>query len=111
MKTYKVIERKSHVMGMPLEDIGVVTIFFSTLIILYNILTLWLPMSKHFLLAIALLSLALLAALRWANKHRQPGFLTSWLAYRLKTPRNIFYHKTIYFLTDDRQTYQKKGQA
>ena len=97
-------------MGIPVEDIGLVVTFFTACTILYNILNLWLAVPKHFLLATALLSLALLAVLKRANKRRQPGFLASWLAFRLKTPKHIYCHKTIYFFTNDLKNDQKKGQ-
>ena len=108
MKTYKLIEKKSHLLGMPLEDLGLVIIFFATLVISYNIMNLWLTVSRHFLLIAALISLALLVVLKKVNKSHQPGFLTSWLAFRLKTPRHIFYQKPIYFLSNDDKTNQVK---
>lgn len=101
MNTYKVIEKPSGLLGITFEDFAVLMGVVLLTLFPINLLKVWIALPKALTVASYLLILATYILLRRINKKKVPGYLYSWLAYRLLTPRHLYIEKNLEFLHPD----------
>ncbi|MBC6612445.1 hypothetical protein F1C16_20515 (plasmid) [Hymenobacter sp. NBH84] len=89
MQSYKSIERPAQVLGMNLQDLGLVVGLFIGSILGLGVASLVVHVPTLLYLIIFLLTLGLLMGLRYLAKHKPPGFLLGWLAFQFVQPRRI----------------------
>ena len=109
MNTYKVIEKPSGLFGITFEDAAIlVGVMFLTLFPL-NVLKIWFKLPSWLTLFSYALIVVTYIVLRRVNKMKMPGYLFSFLAWKLVTPRHIYIDKELEFLKpDDAVTKEKK---
>lgn len=89
MRSYKSIERPAQVLGMNLQDLGLVVGLFIGSVLLLGFLSLAIKIPRLVYLVVILAELALLLGLRYLSKTRAPGFLMGWLSFTFIQPRRI----------------------
>ncbi|MEM6342966.1 MAG: hypothetical protein AAF927_03765 [Bacteroidota bacterium] len=91
MRVYKSLERKSWVLGLPLNQIGLLLCLFLVLTVGGSLLSVLLALPWWYYLASLALVLSLYLLLRKAAKRQHPDFLLSFLSYRYFQPDEIDY--------------------
>jgi hypothetical protein len=89
MQTYKRIERQAQVLGMNIQDLGLV---FGLLIcggLLSGVLGLVISVPVWVYLLLLLTSAVLFFGLKYLAKHKPPGFLMGYLSFHLQQPRRL----------------------
>ncbi|GAB3840804.1 hypothetical protein [Hymenobacter jeollabukensis] len=89
MQTYKSIERPAQVLGLAIQDLGLV---FGLLIVgglLTGVLGLVISIPAWVYLVLLLTSLGLFFGLKYLAKHKPPGFLMGYVSFNLQQPRRL----------------------
>lgn len=89
MRSYKSIERPAQVLGMNIQDLGLVVGLFIGSVLLLGFLGMAIKIPRLVYLAVILVELVLLLGLRYLSKTRAPGFLMGWLSFTFIQPRRI----------------------
>jgi hypothetical protein len=89
MRSYKSIERPAQVLGMNLQDLGLVVGLFIGSVLLLGFLGMAIKIPRLVYLVVILTELALLLGLRYLSRTRAPGFLMGWLSFTFIQPRRI----------------------
>lgn len=89
MRSYKSIERPAQVLGMNLQDLGLVVGLFIGSVLLLGFLGMAIRIPRLVYLVVILVELTLLLGLRYLSKTRAPGFLMGWLSFTFIQPRRI----------------------
>ncbi len=89
MRSYKSIERPAQVLGMNLQDLGLVVGLFIGSVLLLGFLGMAIKVPRLVYLVVILVELALLLGFRYLSKTRAPGFLMGWLSFTFIQPRRI----------------------
>lgn len=90
MRTYKSIERKTNVLGIPIQEFGMLACLLVILILIGGIVGFFIDVSGKFFLFSLALVLSLYGVLRHAAQKKHPGFLLSWLSYHCFQPKTIY---------------------
>ncbi|EMR00617.1 hypothetical protein [Cesiribacter andamanensis] len=89
MRTYRSIERKSRILGMPAGDLLLLLSLLVLLVLLGGIMGTFLKVSKYYYFSSLLAVLMLQFFLRYLNRRKHPSFLASWISYRFLQARKI----------------------
>ncbi|WP_017733366.1 hypothetical protein [Nafulsella turpanensis] len=89
MKTYKSIERKSMILGMPVQDLLLLMALLIGLVLLGGVMGTFMPVSKYYYLLSLCLVLLLLLLLRSLGRRKHPTFLSSVISYYFLQARRI----------------------
>lgn len=89
MKTFKTIEKKSQILGMPLADLMFVSTLLIVLIVLGGIAGAFMEVSKYYYLISLLIVVILFLILKTVNQKKHPSFLLSWLSYHFFQAKKI----------------------
>jgi hypothetical protein len=89
MKTYKSIERKSIILGMPVEDIMLLLSLLLGLVMLGGIMGASIKVSKLYYLISLLSVIALQFGLKYFNQKKHPTFIRSFISYYFLQVRRI----------------------
>ena len=95
MKTFKVLEKPSGIMGISFEDLGLLSSVSLAVFFLINLLNIWVSVPGWIFLVAILLVFGLFIFIKRSNKDKKPQYLLSRVAW-LRTPRRIFYHSSIF---------------
>jgi hypothetical protein len=89
MRTYKSIERQAQVLGMNLQDLGLV---FGLLIVgglFTGVLGLMISVPAWVYFLLLLTTAVLFFGLKYLAKHKPPGFLMGYASFHLQQPRRL----------------------
>lgn len=89
MKTYKSIERKSRVLGMPVNDLALLFFLLIALVMLGAVLGAFMKVSKYYYLCSLLAVIVLQFVLKYFNRRKHPTFIASFFSYRFLQARKI----------------------
>jgi threonine/homoserine/homoserine lactone efflux protein len=86
MKTYKSIERKSLILGMPIGDLMLLLALLIALVLLGSIGSIFFPVSKFYYLSTVGMVLLLYLAMKFINRRKHPNFLVAALSFHVRQP-------------------------
>lgn len=89
MRTYKSIERKSVILGMPVGDLLLLLSLLVALVLLGGVLGTFIRVSKYYYFGSLLFLIVLQFILRYLNRRKHPTYLASWISYHFLQPRRI----------------------
>ena len=89
MRSYKSIERPAQVLGMNLQDLGLLIGLFIGSVLLLGFLGMAVRVPRLVYLLVILSELGLLLGLRYLSRHQAPGFLLGWLSFTFIQPRRL----------------------
>lgn len=109
MKTYKSIERKSIILGMPAGDLMLLLCLLLVLVLLGGIMGTFTQVSKYYYLCALLSVIALQFVLQYLNRRGHPTYVASLISYYfLQARRIIITQKPI---DHGRFTQKRKGAS
>ena len=89
MRSYKSIERPAQVLGMNIQDLGLLVGLFIGSVLLLGFLGMAVRIPRLVYLLVVLVELGLLLGLRYLSKKQAPGFLMGWLSFTFIQPRRL----------------------
>ena len=89
MRSYKSIERPAQVLGMNLQDLGILVGLFIGSVLLLGFLGMAIKIPRLVYLLVILSEIGLLLGLRYLTRTQAPGFLMGWLSYTFIQPRRL----------------------
>ncbi|MEN7551853.1 hypothetical protein AAG747_28310 [Rapidithrix thailandica] len=89
MKTYLSLEKKSRVLGLPVNDWILLGCLVVGLTLLGGMVNLFVPVPRGYYLTILLLISLVGWVVQKANKQQHPGFLFSFLSFHLVQAKKI----------------------
>jgi hypothetical protein len=89
MRTYKSIEKKSVILGMPVMDLMLLLSSLVGLVMLGSIVSLFTVVSKYYYLGSLGLVILGYGILRYANRYGHPAYLPAALSFHFKQARQI----------------------
>ncbi|UOQ75241.1 hypothetical protein [Hymenobacter cellulosilyticus] len=89
MRSYKSIERPAQVLGMNIQDLGIMVGLFIGSVLLLGFLGMAVKIPRLVYLLVILAELGLILGLRYLSKRQAPGFLMSWLSFTFIQPRRL----------------------
>ncbi|MDO1449835.1 hypothetical protein Q0590_26385 [Rhodocytophaga aerolata] len=89
MKTYKSLERKSLILGMPLTDLLLLLSLLIALVLLGSIGSLFFPVSRYYYLATVAIIAGLYLLMKFINRKGHPHFLFAALSFHFRQPHVI----------------------
>ena len=89
MRSYKSIERPAQVLGMNLQDLGILVGLFIGSVLLLGCLGMAVKIPRLVYLLVILSEVGLLLGLRYLTRTQAPGFLMGWLSYTFIQPRRL----------------------
>ena len=89
MRSYKSIERPAQVLGMNIQDLGIMVGLFIGSVLLLGFLGMAVKIPRLVYLLVILVEIGLIIALRYLSKTQAPGFLIGWLSYTFIQPRRV----------------------
>ena len=89
MKTFKTIERKAQLLGLPMQDLFALLFGLSLAIVAGIILNFVVAVSKYYFLAVLASVVGAFFLLKRINRRKHPSFLFSYLSYHLWQPRKL----------------------
>ncbi|MGD1889759.1 MAG: hypothetical protein ACFB15_04030 [Cyclobacteriaceae bacterium] len=107
MKTFRSIEKQAQLLGLPMNDLFVLLLLMSLLIVLGIVLNLIIPLSKYYFWTVILATIFTYFLLRKVNRQRHPTLLFSYLSYHFRQPRRLSVWGTVNRKpeTGDRRAY------
>lgn len=108
MNTYKVIEKPSGIFGITFEDFAILMVVVLLTLFPINLLKVWFELPKWLTVVSYIIIIATYVTLRRINKKKVPGYLYSWLAYKLLTPKHLYINQKIEALSIDANTQKEK---
>lgn len=85
----KSIERPAQVLGMNIQDLGILVGLFIGSVLLLGFLGMAVKISRLVYLLVIVAEIALILGLRYLSKRQAPGFLMGWLSYTFIQPRRL----------------------
>ncbi|UOQ83228.1 hypothetical protein [Hymenobacter sp. 5414T-23] len=89
MRSYKSIERPAQVLGMNLQDLGILVGLFIGSVLLLGFLGMAVKIPRMVYLLVILSEIGLILGLRYLTQTQAPGFLMGWLSYTFIQPRRL----------------------
>ncbi|WBA44297.1 hypothetical protein [Hymenobacter canadensis] len=89
MRSYKSIERPAQVLGMNLQDLGIMVGLFIGSVLLLGFLGMAVKIPRLVYLLVIVGELGLILGLRYLSKKQAPGFLLGWLSFTFIQPRRV----------------------
>ena len=89
MRSYKSIERPAQVLGMNLQDLGILVGLFIGSVLLLGFLGMAVKIPRMVYLVVILSEVGLILGLRYLTRTQAPGFLMGWLSYTFIQPRRL----------------------
>lgn len=89
MQSYKSIERPAQVLGMNLQDLGLVVGLLIGGILFLSLLSMVATIPRLTYLVVLLGDGGLFFLFRYLAKHRPPGYLFGWISYSFIQPKRI----------------------
>jgi hypothetical membrane protein len=89
MRTYKSIEKKSAILGMPLMDIALLLFMLIGLIMAGSVASIFISVSKYYYLCILLLIIGTYCLLKVANRKAHPAFILCLISFYFRQPKKI----------------------
>jgi hypothetical protein len=89
MRSYKSIERPAQVLGMNLQDLGLLVGLFIGSVLLLGFLGMAIKIPRMVYLVVILTEVGLILGLRYLTRTQAPGFLMGWLSYTFIQPRRL----------------------
>lgn len=89
MRSYKSIERPAQVLGMNIQDLGIMVGLFIGSVLLLDFLGMAVKIPRLVYLLVIVVELGLLLGLRYLSKRQAPGFLMGWLSFTFIQPRRL----------------------
>lgn len=89
MRSYKCIERPAQVLGMNIQDLGILVGLFIGSVLLLGFLGMAVKIPRLVYLLVTAAEVALILGLRYLSKRQAPGFLLGWLSYTFIQPRRL----------------------
>jgi len=89
MRSYKSIERPAQVLGMNIQDLGILVGLFIGSVLLLGFLGMAVKIPRLVYLLVIAAEVALILGLRYLSKRQAPGFLLGWLSYTFIQPRRL----------------------
>ena len=89
MKTFKTIERKAQLLGLPMQDLFALLFGLSLAIVVGIILNFFVAVSKYYFLAVVVSVVGAFFLLKRINRRKHPSFLFSYLSYHLWQARKL----------------------
>jgi len=90
MKTYKTLERKSRVLGISLSEMGLLLAATLSLFVLAALAQFFIAISGWVYVGFMALIMALYGLLRKMGKHKQSGYLLSFISFHFYQPKEIW---------------------
>jgi len=89
MRSYKSIERPAQVLGMNLQDLGILVGLFIGSVLLLGFLGIIVKIPRLVYLIVIVVEVLLLFGFRYLSKTQAPGFLLAWVSFKFSQPRRI----------------------
>ena len=89
MRSYKSIERPAQVLGMNIQDLGIMVGLGIGSVLLLGFLSMAVKIPRIVYLLVILVEVGLLMGLRYLSKKQAPGFLMGWLSFTFIQPRRL----------------------
>jgi hypothetical protein len=89
MRTYKSIEKKSAILGMPITDLALLLFMLVGLVMLGSVVSIFIKVSKYYYLSILLLIIATCLFLKMMNRRAHPAFIVCAISYYFKQAKKI----------------------
>lgn len=89
MRSYKSIERPAQVLGINLQDLGLMVGLFIGSVLLLGFLGMAVKIPRLVYLVVILVEFGLFLGLRYLSQKQAPGFLTGWLSFTFVQPRRV----------------------
>ncbi|WKN44919.1 hypothetical protein [Tunicatimonas pelagia] len=89
MKTFKTIEKKAQLLGLPMQDLFALLFGLSLAMVAGIILNFFIAVSKYYFLAVLVSVVGAFFLLKRINRQKHPSFLFSYLSYRLWQVRRL----------------------
>ncbi|MDF9799101.1 Flp pilus assembly protein TadB [Catalinimonas alkaloidigena] len=87
MKSFKSIERKAQLLGLPMQDLFALLFGLALAMVLGIVINFFLPVSKYYFFAVLAATVIAFFLLKRVNLRRHPSFLFSLLSYRFFQPK------------------------
>ncbi|MDF9796269.1 uncharacterized protein YacL [Catalinimonas alkaloidigena] len=89
MKTFKSIEKKAQILGLPMQDLFTLLFGLSIAMVLGIVINFFLPVSKYYFFAVLIATFGAFFLLKRINLRKHPSFLFSLISYRLWQPKHL----------------------
>lgn len=89
MKTFKAIEKKAQLLGLPMQDMFALLFGLSLAMVLGIVLNFFVPVTKYYFFVVMLSTVGAFFSLKRINKSKHPSFLFSYFSYRFLQTRRI----------------------
>jgi hypothetical protein len=89
MKSFKSMERKAQLLGLPMQDLFALLFGLSVAMVVGIVINFFLPVSKYYFFAVLFSTLLGFVVLKRINRYRHPSFLFSLLSYRFWQPKRL----------------------
>ncbi len=89
MKTFKAIEKKAQLLGLPMQDMFALLFGLSLAMVLGIVLNFFVPVTKYYFMLVLLSTVGAFFSLKRINKSKHPSFLFSYLSYRFWQVRSV----------------------
>lgn len=89
MRSYKSIERPAQVLGMNLQDLGILVGLFIGSVLLLGFLGIIVKIPRLVYLTVIVVEVLLLLGFRYLSQTQPPGFLLAWVSFKFSQPRRI----------------------
>ncbi|MEK6482441.1 hypothetical protein WJR50_33205 [Catalinimonas sp. 4WD22] len=89
MKTFKSIEKKAQILGLPMQDLFALLFGLSIAMVLGIMINFFLPVSKYYFFAVLAVTIVTFFLLKPINLRNHPSFLFSLLSYRFFQPKQL----------------------
>jgi hypothetical protein len=89
MRTYKSIEKKSVILGMPLSDLALLLFMLIGLVMGGSVVSIFISVSKYYYLSTLLLIIGSYYLLKLANRKAHPAFIFCLISFHFKQPKKI----------------------
>lgn len=89
MKTFKTMEKKAQLLGLPMQDLFALLFGLSLAMVFGIVVNFFVPVTKYYFLAVLIAVIIAYLLLKRINRHRHPSFLFSYLSYHFFQPRRL----------------------
>ncbi|WPP51839.1 hypothetical protein [Catalinimonas niigatensis] len=89
MKSFKSIERKAQLLGLPMQDLFALLFGLALAMVLGIVINFFMPVSKYYFFAVLVGTIAAFFLLKRINLRQHPSFLFSLLSYRFFQPKRL----------------------
>ncbi len=89
MKTFKAIEKKAQLLGLPMQDMFALLFGLCLAMVVGIVLNFFVPVTKYYFFIVLLSTVGAFFSLKRINKSKHPSFLFSYVSYHFLQDRKV----------------------